>query len=79
MKKIIPADIGTPIVDPNGHALQHFYNLIQSISRLEILDGTGSPEGVVTAQLKRMYLNTATAKLYIKTTDGGNTGWVALN
>lgn len=44
-----------------------------------ILSGTGSPEGVLTEQPFKMYLDTAAASgsnLYIKKTGTGNTGWV---
>ena len=45
----------------------------------EIMSGTGSPEGVITAPSGSMFLRTdgaATTTLYIKT-GAGNTGWVA--
>ena len=76
---IIPTDVGTPIVDGEGRPLQHFFQLLENIAKLEILDGSGSPEGVVEAGIKRQYLDTQNSVLYIKTTDGGNTGWVNLN
>ena len=42
--------------------------------------GTGSPEGVVTAPVGRIYLREdggANTTLYIKESGTGNTGWVA--
>lgn len=42
------------------------------------ISGTGSPEGVVTAEPFKIYLDTAAAagsNLYIKKTGSGNTGW----
>lgn len=45
----------------------------------EILIGTGSPEGVVTATPSRLYMNdagTAGNILYIKKSGTGNTGWI---
>lgn len=42
------------------------------------IDGTGSPEGVVTAQPRKTYLDTAAAagsNFYVKKTGSGNTGW----
>lgn len=45
-----------------------------------IYNGTGSPEGVVTADKGSMYLRTdggANTTLYIKESGTGNTGWVA--
>lgn len=38
--------------------------------------GVGSPEGVVTANKGAIYIDTAAPALYMKTTDGTNTGWV---
>jgi hypothetical protein len=41
--------------------------------------GTGSPEGVVTANMGSLYLNLsggASTTLYVKQTGAGNTGWV---
>jgi hypothetical protein len=46
---------------------------------LKLLQGTGSPEGVVAANTGSMYLRTdggATSTLYIKESGTGNTGWV---
>lgn len=42
--------------------------------------GTGSPEGVVTAGIGALYINTsggASTTLYVKTSGSGNTGWTA--
>jgi len=47
---------------------------------ITLLQGTGSPEGVVTANIGSIYLNMsggASTTLYIKTTGVGNTGWTA--
>ncbi len=49
------------------------------LERLQVASGSGSPEGVLTATIDKFYRDTAGApgsNLYIKTTDGGNTGWV---
>jgi hypothetical protein len=42
----------------------------------EVLTGTGSPEGVVTADTGAVYSDTAASTLYIKSSGSGNTGWV---
>jgi hypothetical protein len=44
---------------------------------LPIVRGAGSPEGVVSAILDQLYLDTGAGTLYIKGTASGNTGWVA--
>ena len=43
------------------------------------MGGTGSPEGVVTAPVGRIYLRSdggANTTLYVKESGVGNTGWV---
>ena len=51
------------------------------INPLRIYEGTGSPEGVVTANIGALYINLsggASTTLYVKeSTNGANTGWVA--
>ena len=45
-----------------------------------VLDGTGTPEGVVTAGIGTLFLRTdggASTTLYVKESGTGNTGWVA--
>ena len=44
-----------------------------------IIRGSGSPEGVVTASIGCLYEDSnagGTGKIYRKSTDGGNTGWI---
>lgn len=40
--------------------------------------GTSSPEGVITAPVGHAFVDTTSAKLYIKMTVSGDTGWVAI-
>jgi hypothetical protein len=40
-----------------------------------LCSGNGSPEGVVEATTGVLYVDRATATIYIKSSDGGNTGW----
>lgn len=52
--------------------------LARQVSQNIPASGTGSPEGVLTAEPFKMYLDTAAAagsNLYIKKTGSGNTGW----
>ena len=66
---IIPPNQGQPIVDKNGFMSQVFRAWTQGVSRLEIKDGAGSPEGVVSAPQRTLYMDTAGtagAILYIK-------------
>lgn len=50
------------------------------ITALTVMSGSGSPEGVVTAVVGRIYLRSdggAGTTLYIKESGTGNTGWIA--
>lgn len=43
------------------------------------IQGTGSPEGIITAEVGQRYMDTngvSEAVLYIKQTGAGNTGWM---
>ncbi|HEX7762071.1 MAG TPA: hypothetical protein VF433_00445 [Cellvibrio sp.] len=56
-------------------------SITELVNLLEIADGNGSPEGVVEARKKKLYFNNTGApgtRVYIKTTDSGNTGWAAI-
>lgn len=51
-----------------------------TLGSVTITSGSGSPEGVVTAVVGSLYLNTAgstSTTLYVKTSGSGNTGWTA--
>jgi len=79
-KLINPTEVNIPIVNGDGKPTQAFYQLINDLSGLEVLDGKGSPEGVLKANRKTQYydINGAVGSiLYIKTTDANvDTGWV---
>jgi hypothetical protein len=50
------------------------------VAQLRALIGTGSPEGVVTAPVGRLFTRSdggASTTLYVKESGSGNTGWVA--
>lgn len=44
----------------------------------EVIQGSGSPEGVVTAEPATVYWDTAGEALYWKETGSGDTGWIQL-
>ena len=46
------------------------------LESLQVAQGSGSPEGVLTALENKLYRDTATNFVYIKTTASGDTGWV---
>lgn len=72
-----------PIVDQSGSMVPATRAFMNALARFSILEGTGSPEGVVEALAPRLYMDTAgTAEsiLYIKRDDsvGGDKkkGWI---
>lgn len=85
MTEIVPLDSNTPIVDEEGNMTDYFQRWMNQMTRLDLLVGTGSPEGVIEAQIGREYLDTtgaAGAVKFIKQSAdiaGDRTkGWVAI-
>lgn len=68
---------GTALVDSQGKPTVEFFALIEAMASYEMLDGDGTPEGVVFAKRKVWYINNVNDDTYIKTTNASvNTGWV---
>jgi hypothetical protein len=75
-----------PIVKDNATASDQYQGWIDSVTNLlnalEVIEGAGSPEGVVYADKKKLYFNTtggAGTLIYLKSTAKTlNTGWVAV-
>ena len=60
---------GNKFVDPDGTLTQRNLELLQLLVQLQILEGSGSPEGVTEAKRRTLYMNTAGTSgniLYIK-------------
>jgi hypothetical protein len=80
---IITPIASQPIIELDGTMAEPFRFWAQQITGLQILTGSGSPEGVVSAPITTLYMNTAGTAgsiLYIKklaavTTDP-TTGWI---
>jgi hypothetical protein len=65
----VPLNNNYPIVDEKGFMQQPLRLWVDEISELSILEGTGSPEGVVEANVSRLYRDitgTTGDILYIK-------------
>jgi hypothetical protein len=80
---IIALERFTTWLDEEGKPTQRTAQYIEDITRLINLNtpivGTGSPEGVVTADPTQRYMDatgTTEAVIYIKQTGTGNTGWI---
>ena len=85
MPEIVAPDAGSLIVDENGVMTQETQRWVQSMTALDLMIGTGSPEGVIEATQSRMYMDDTGSSgsiLYIKKLAdiGGDAtqGWVAV-
>ena len=82
---ITPPDANRTILNEDGTMEQSFRSWTGNVTRLALIIGTGSPEGVVSALQGSQYMNdagTAGAIKYIKRDDniGGDTsqGWILI-
>ena len=77
---MLSLDRNNAVTDKDGKPLQKLSIFGEQCAALEILSGVGSPEGVVSAKMKRQYMEETTGQLYIKRVNdiGGDTtmGWV---
>lgn len=53
-------------------------DILKLINETAPSSGTGSPEGVVSANLSQLYIDTAVPQQYWNPNYGAKTGWVAL-
>lgn len=57
------------IVDENGDMTQEFLTWVNQMTNIQIIEGTGSPEGVVAAEINKFYKDVSAGSgsiLYIK-------------
>lgn len=80
---LTPIPQSSQVVDGGGYMTQIFRNFLNTVARLSIMTGSGSPNGVIEARATRLYMDTAGSAgniLYIKQVDsvaGDKTqGWV---
>ena len=85
MPNITPPHATQPIIDNEGKMEQVFRTWTQDITRLDLIVGTGSPEGVIDAEQGREFMDstgTAGAIKYIKRDSaiGGDStqGWILI-
>lgn len=78
-----PLSMAEPVVDDNGRPLRNLNLFSEGASKLPMLKGIGSPEGVVASRQDRIYRDTtgvAGSILYVKNVDdvaGDKTmGWI---
>jgi hypothetical protein len=66
---IVTPPSNVSIVDEEGFMRELFRDFTFKVSRLSLMSGSGSPEGVVEAEQLRMYMDTAgtaSAIMYVK-------------
>ena len=80
---VIAIERNSQLVDRNGFLTLRGAEFVEKLTLLvnknEVLSGTGSPEGVVEAEPKRLYMDdtgTAGNILYVKKSGTGDTGWI---
>ena len=85
MPNIVPPNASTPITNEDGTMVDAFQRWATQMTRLDLIVGTGSPEGVIEAAVGREYLDdtgAAGAVKFIKQLAdiGGDRtqGWVAV-
>lgn len=74
---IVPPDRLDQLLE-GENASQRFYAWIQGVSQRIPLEGSGSPEGSLTANAGRLYIDREGIqgeRIYMKTTNNTNTGW----
>ena len=60
---------GIPFVDDGGVLTERNYQIIANLVQLQIIQGSGSPENVISAKTRTLYMDTAGTAgsiLYIK-------------
>jgi len=80
---IIALDRFDSLAEQSGTPTERTAEWIEAMTRQinfnTVISGTGSPEGVVTATPRKLYMDengTAGSILYIKKSGTGNTGWI---
>ena len=74
---MIPPNPHRPIIDDRGLMTPEFRDWVIKVSRLEILESIGSPEGVVQGYLNQLCKDTETGTIYVKhEQDSLTAGWV---
>ena len=75
-QKITEIQLGSNQDVPTQIMSEWMEQLSRLVEALQVEAGSGSPEGVLVATENKLYRDTATNDVYIKTTATGNTGWV---
>lgn len=83
MPELSPQNRSARIVDKNGRMVEPFASFIREVEKLGVLNGSGTPEGVVDAEIDRLYKDNdgvTETIVYVKKLDNisGDTtkGWI---
>jgi len=63
---------------PTREFLQWSAELVGRLNNAKVLEFAGNPETNINGAQNQFCRDTGTNTVYIKTTDGGNTGWVVV-
>ena len=84
MPDLIQPNKSDAFTDKNGLSQDRFYQWVDDITdlvnSLQIEFGSGSPEGSITADVGKVYIDTSASAgtgIYIKESGSGDTGWIA--
>lgn len=80
-ESVIPPFRNIPLVAgevPTQVSAEFFEQVARILEQVQVASGSGTPEGSLTAGLEKLYRDTVTDNVYIKTTATGNTGWVQI-
>lgn len=69
------------LIQQGNYPSQYFEDFLFKMvdfAKNQMLEGSGSPEGVVTAPKRSRYTDLTGLQAYYKTTTTGNTGWITV-
>ena len=75
---IFPPQFSENVVKEDGTANNRLYSFFQGLASRIPIEDSGNPEGRFEANAGRLYIDrdgSQGSRIYMKTTNGGNTGW----
>lgn len=61
MPEIVSPDSRIPIIDKDGTMQDQFHTWVEQVTQLDLIIGTGSPEGVIEATVGRLFMDSTGA------------------
>ena len=78
LQRLFPKPGQEYLVEYLRNLLQDIVTVAAAVDNNQPQFGSGSPEGVVTANLNRTYYDTSIPEMWVNETVGANTGWVQI-